>query len=129
MARAAHKKSYVGEYMISPAKHASDTEWVHASHSFQMKTWTDVNKWNQVNPIQKSQPFIFEGYTGTFASFFQTGHPNAHKLTNSSIPGVPENRRTGEEFVIRESGFGNLDVGGLDDRCGFWRQVARDVPI
>lgn len=28
MSRAAHKKSYVGEYMISPAKHASDTEWV-----------------------------------------------------------------------------------------------------
>jgi len=28
MARASHKKSYVGEYMISPAKHASDTEWV-----------------------------------------------------------------------------------------------------
>jgi len=28
MARAAHKKSYVGEYTISPAKHASDTEWV-----------------------------------------------------------------------------------------------------
>jgi hypothetical protein len=28
MARAAHKKSYVGEYTISPAKHASDTIWV-----------------------------------------------------------------------------------------------------
>lgn len=28
MARAAHKKSYVGEYTIAPAKHASDTEWV-----------------------------------------------------------------------------------------------------
>jgi hypothetical protein len=27
-ARAAHEKSYVGEYTISPAKHASDTEWV-----------------------------------------------------------------------------------------------------
>jgi hypothetical protein len=45
------------------------------------------------------------------------------------VPGVPENWRTGEEFVIRENGFGNLDVGGLDDRCGFWRQVAGDVPI
>lgn len=28
MARASRKQSYVGEYMISPAKHASDTEWV-----------------------------------------------------------------------------------------------------
>ena len=30
-ARAAHKKSYVGEYTIAPAKHASDTEWVRVS--------------------------------------------------------------------------------------------------
>jgi hypothetical protein len=28
MARAAHKKSYVGEYSIPPAKHASDTIYV-----------------------------------------------------------------------------------------------------
>ncbi len=28
LARAAHQKSYVGEYNISPATHASDTEWV-----------------------------------------------------------------------------------------------------
>jgi hypothetical protein len=28
MARAAHKKSYVGEYTIAPAKHASDTIYV-----------------------------------------------------------------------------------------------------
>ena len=28
MAGAAHKKSYVGEYIITPAKHASDTTWV-----------------------------------------------------------------------------------------------------
>ncbi|TVY82677.1 Carboxylesterase patB [Lachnellula suecica] len=110
LARAAHKKSYVGEYMISPAKHASDTEW-----------------WNQVNAIQKSQPYIYEGYTGAFASFFQTGDPNAHRLTNAT---VPENWRTGEEFVIEADGFGTADVGQfLDKRCGFWRQVAGDVPV
>lgn len=28
MARASHKKSYVGEYTIAPATHATDTEWV-----------------------------------------------------------------------------------------------------
>jgi hypothetical protein len=28
MARAAHRKSYVGEYSIPPAKHASDTIYV-----------------------------------------------------------------------------------------------------
>ncbi|KAE9381572.1 putative carboxylesterase [Stipitochalara longipes BDJ] len=112
MARAAHQKSYVGEYTISPAKHASDTEW-----------------WNQVNPIQKSQPLIYSGFTGAFASFFQTGDPNSHKLTNESEPGVPENWQTGEEFVIRSDGFENAKVDLLDKRCGFWRAVASDVPI
>lgn len=33
-ARAAHKKSYVGEYSIPPAKHASDTIYVGPSPSF-----------------------------------------------------------------------------------------------
>lgn len=111
-ARAAHKKSYVGEYSISPAKHASDTIY-----------------WNQVNAVQKSQPLIYDGFTGAFASFFQTGDPNAHKLTNESIPGVPENWKTGEEFVIEADGFENLRVDELSERCGFWRQVADDVPI
>jgi len=86
-------------------------------------------KWNQVNPIQKSQPFIYEGFTGAFASFFQTGDPNAHKLTNASVPSVPENWRTGEEFVIQENEFGDSRVAELNERCGFWRQVAGDVPI
>ncbi|KAG0650660.1 putative secreted lipase [Hyphodiscus hymeniophilus] len=111
-ARAAHKKSYVGEYSISPATHGSDTEW-----------------WNQVNPIQKTQPFIYQGYAGAFASFFQTGDPNAHKLTNASVPGVPENWRTGEEFSVETDGFANVRVDSLNARCGFWRQVADDVPI
>ncbi|TVY41690.1 putative secreted lipase [Lachnellula occidentalis] len=112
MARASRNKSYVGEYMISPAKHASDTEW-----------------WNQVNPVQKAQPLIYEGYTGAFASFFQTGDPNSHKVTNTSVPGVPENWETGQEFVIQEEGFRNLRVQELNERCGFWRQVAGDVPV
>ena len=111
-ARAAHKKSYVGEYSISPATHGSDTEW-----------------WNQVNAVQKTDPLIYEGYAGAFASFFQTGDPNAHKLTNASEPGVPENWRTGEEFVIEADGFENVRVDQLNERCGFWRQVADDIPI
>jgi len=75
---------------------------------------------------------IYSGFTGSFASFFQTGDPNAHKLTNSSEPGVPENWRTGEEFVIESGGFDNVrvdGVSGLDVRCGLWRSVAGDVPI
>ncbi|KAH8815335.1 carboxylesterase [Xylogone sp. PMI_703] len=111
-ARAAHKKSYVGEYSIPPAKHASDTIY-----------------WNQVNAVQKTQPVIYEGFAGAFASFFQTGDPNAHKLTDESQPGVPENWRTGEEYVVESSGFANVRVDELNKRCGFWRQVANHVPV
>ena len=82
-----------------------------------------------MNAVQKNQPLIYDGFTGAFASFFQTGDPNAHKLTNSSIPGVPENWRTGEEFVVEADGFEKLKVDELGERCGFWRQVAKDVPI
>ncbi|KFY70392.1 hypothetical protein V499_09209 [Pseudogymnoascus sp. VKM F-103] len=111
-AGAAHKKSYVGEYTISPAKHASDTIY-----------------WNQVNAIQKSDPLIYEGYAGAFASFFQTGDPNAHKLTNASQPGVPEYRSTGKEFVVAEGGFQNVKIRALRERCEFWRDSAKDVPF
>lgn len=86
-------------------------------------------QWNQVNAIQKTQPSIYEGFTGAFASFFATGDPNMHKLTNASEPGVPENWRTGEEFVIESTGFANVRVDQLNARCGFWRQVANDIPI
>lgn len=89
----------------------------------------DKKKWNQVNPIQKAQPLIYDGFTGAFASFFQTGDPNALKLTNESEPGVPESWRTGEEFVIETNGFKNVNVNMLDNRCGFWREIAADVPI
>ena len=89
----------------------------------------DDIKWNQVTSIQKSQPLIYDGFTGAFASFFQTGDPNAHKLTNGSEPGVLDNWRTGEEFVIESGGFDNIKVNMLNERCGFWREVAADVPI
>ena len=112
MARSSKRSSYVGEYTISPAKHGSDTIY-----------------WNQVNAVQKSDPLIYEGYAGAFASFFQTGDPNAHKLTPAGEPGVPESRKTGEEFVIQAGGFANVRTGMLEERCEFWRSVADEVPI
>jgi hypothetical protein len=72
---------------------------------------------------------IYDGFTGAFASFFQTGDPNAHKLANEAELEVPENWRTGEEFVILPNGFENVEVDMLNTRCGFWREVADDVPI
>ncbi|TGO30314.1 hypothetical protein BPAE_0006g00540 [Botrytis paeoniae] len=113
--QAASGSGWMGEYTISPARHGSDTIY-----------------WNQVNAVQKSQPLIYQGYAGAFASFMATGNPNQHKLTNASEPGVPE-VNTGMEYVIASAGFENvgIDVGrhSLEARCKFWASVAGSVPI
>lgn len=31
--------------------------------------------------------------------------------------------------MIKSDGFDNIKVEMLDNRCGFWREVAADVPI
>ncbi|KAJ5032584.1 uncharacterized protein L3040_009184 [Drepanopeziza brunnea f. sp. 'multigermtubi'] len=113
MASAAKQKSYVAEYTILPATHGSDVQY-----------------WSSVNAVQKTQPLIYEGFTGAFASLFQTGDPNENKLTNATQPGVPDLWQTGKQFVIRSDGLGNQ---GIDDelavRCAFWREVAAQVPM
>ena len=86
-------------------------------------------QWNQVNAVQKTDPLIYDGYAGAFASFFQTGDPNAHKLTNGSEPGVPESLTTNEEFVIEADGFENVRTDMLATRCEFWLEVSGDIPI
>lgn len=82
-----------------------------------------------MNTIQQTDPLIYLGYTGAFASFFQTGDPNAHKLTDSSQPGVPELNETSEEFVIQADGFDNIPIEMLERRCEFWKSVADKTPI
>ncbi|KAM3086692.1 hypothetical protein ACMFMG_000817 [Clarireedia jacksonii] len=111
MSKAASEKGYLGEYTISPATHGSDTGY-----------------WNQVNALQTTQPLIYSGYAGAFASFFATGDPNAHKLTNASEAGVPE-LGTDKEFVIASGGFTNVGIGELEGRCAFWAGVAGSVPV
>lgn len=86
-------------------------------------------QWNQVDPVQREHPLIYEGYAGAFASFFETSDPNAHKLTNSSQPGVQELKSTDEEFVIDADGFSKVKVTKLEKRCSFWRDIAAEVPI
>ncbi|PWY93270.1 alpha/beta-hydrolase [Aspergillus sclerotioniger CBS 115572] len=112
VASAANKRGYVGEYIIPPATHGSDTVW-----------------WDTVNSDQETDPLIYKGYAGAFGSFFQTGDPNAHKLTNASEPGVPELQDTGAEFVIATDGFENVDLTQLKKRCAFWKSVGKDIPI
>ena len=111
LATSAPKKGYLGEYTILPAKHGSDTIY-----------------WNQVNAVQKTQPLIYKGYAGAFASFFQTGDPNAHRLTNASEAAVPD-VRSGSEWTIETDGFSERKLDMLPKRCGFWRSVAGEVPI
>ncbi|KAG9986510.1 hypothetical protein KCU78_g20535, partial [Aureobasidium melanogenum] len=111
MAGAAHKKSYLGEYTISPAKHASDTIY-----------------WNQVNSIQQTDRFTYQGYAGAFASFFETGDPNAHKLTHDSVTGVPE-LQSEQQFLVSRDGFSDESIAQLISRCDYWRSVAHKIPI
>jgi len=85
-------------------------------------------KWNQVNSAQKTDEFHYRGYTGAFASFFATGDPNARKLTNASVVGVPA-LETRKEFNINSNGFGAVDLTHLPSRCDLWRQMAPKVPI
>ena len=86
-------------------------------------------QWNQVNAIQQTDPFTYEGFAGAFASFFETGDPNAHKLTNESVVGVPELKQTREEFVIAQDAFSDVPIPQLSKRCAFWRSVAHKIPI
>ncbi|KAL3484291.1 Alpha/Beta hydrolase protein [Aspergillus germanicus] len=112
LSSAATKKGYLAEYTIDPAKHASDTIY-----------------WNRINSVQQTNPLVYKGYAGAMGSFFQTGDPNAHKLTGKDVVGVPELKRSGEEFVIREDGFENVEVDLLREKCGFLRKVGKRVPV
>ncbi|KAI6364339.1 hypothetical protein MCOR25_005679 [Pyricularia grisea] len=105
------RQGWLGEYSISPAKHASDVYW-----------------WNTINPVQQTDRFHFEGYTGALASFLQNRDPNARKLTNSSIPGVPP-LTSGKEFHIDSQGFGELELEYLRERCALWQSLAPKVPL
>jgi hypothetical protein len=70
----------------------------------------------------------YEGYAGAMASFVQTGDPNAHKLTNASVPCVLD-VETGEQFLVTASGLRQGPIKQLEKRCAFWLDVSKRVPI
>lgn len=74
---------------------------------------------------------IYQGFAGAFASFFQTGDPNTHKLTNATESGVPSlgQDTPSEKFVIESAGFQNDEIDLLAERCNFWRDVGSAVPV
>ncbi|KAF1942201.1 putative carboxylesterase [Clathrospora elynae] len=105
------ERGWLIEYTISPAKHASDVQF-----------------WNTISPIQISDSLTYQGYAGAMASFIQTGDPNAHKVTNRSIPGVPD-VETGKQFLVTASGLKQGGIEMLEERCAFWASVAGRVPV
>jgi carboxylesterase type B len=127
----AAKMGYLAEYSILPANHGDDSQWVCYNKSVQDVRWiADLKfKYTSINDVQTENPLVYEGFAGAFASFVQTGDPNAHKLTNASQPAVPELHRSGEEWVIQEDGFRVVKVDQLGPRCEFWRRVATDIPV
>jgi len=107
----AAEKGWVIEYTISPAKHASDVQY-----------------WNTVGEVQTTDRLTYQGYAGAMASFVQTGDPNNHKVTNSSVLGVP-GIRSRKQFLVTSGGLGNGGVEMLEERCAFWLSVAGRVPV
>jgi hypothetical protein len=86
-------------------------------------------QWNRINSVQQTNPLIYRGFAGAFGSFFQTGDPNAHKLTAADVFGVPELKRTGEEWIIAETGFAEVTLRELKDRCDFLSGIGGRVPV
>jgi carboxylesterase type B len=104
-------QGWIVEYTISPAKHASDTQY-----------------WNTVSDVQKKDQVTYQGYAGAMASFVQTGDPNAHKVTEGGVVGVP-GMRSGMQFLVTSEGLKEGGIGMLEERCAFWLEVAGRVPI
>ncbi|KAK0618147.1 putative carboxylesterase [Bombardia bombarda] len=111
LAGASSGGGWLGEYSISPAKHASDTYW-----------------WNRINTAQQTDPAHYKGYAGAMASFFVTGDPNARKLTPPGTPGVPA-LSSSKEFVVDANGFATAELIQLKKRCEFWRKLGPSIPV
>lgn len=86
-------------------------------------------KWDDVDTTQTSDPLTYDGYAGAFASFIETGDPNTHKVTNSSVMGVPEVQKEGAEFVVTADGFQQVKLAQLKTRCDFWLKNGKSIPI
>ncbi|KAF2823534.1 alpha/beta-hydrolase [Ophiobolus disseminans] len=110
LARSA-KKGWLIEYTISPAKHASDVQY-----------------WNTIGAIQRTDALTYRGYAGAMGSFVQAGDPNVNKVTDGSVVGVPE-IGSGTQFLVTSGGLKQGRIDMLEKRCAFWLSVAERVPI
>lgn len=87
-----------------------------------------VPQWNTISSVQQTEPDIYHGYTGAFASFFETDDPNKLKLTGRNDSGVPP-LSSGAEFNINAEGFADVKLTQFKTRCDFWKSVASKIPI
>jgi hypothetical protein len=62
------------------------------------------------------------------ASFIQTGDPNAHKVTNTTVSGVPDVEE-GKQFLVTSSGLRQGEISMLEARCKYWFGVAGKIPV
>jgi carboxylesterase type B len=87
LSRTAANKGWLMEYTISPAKHASDVQY-----------------WNTIGAVQRTDKVTYEGYAGAMASFVMTGDPNRHKVTDGSVCWVCRGARAGGSSLLRVEG-------------------------
>lgn len=78
--------------------------------------------------MQTSDPLTYKAYAGAMASFVETGDPNAHKVTSSSVVDAPS-ANEGKEFVVKTGGPSVDAIDMLDKRCSFWLQQGTKLPI
>ncbi|KAF2095022.1 carboxylesterase [Rhizodiscina lignyota] len=103
-------KGWQGEYTIPPALHGSEQVY-----------------WNHWPTNNETEVERYLGIAGAFSSFLQTGDPNAHKLTNPSVPGVPPLSKD-LLWTMDPNGFHQRPIKQLKERCKFWHELALKVP-
>ncbi|QDS74594.1 hypothetical protein FKW77_008378 [Venturia effusa] len=84
VAKAPGNKGWLGEYIISPAKHASDIVY--------------------------------------------TGSPDDMESPRSKNITLPE-IETGRQFLVTPSGFGEVELSSLEERCAFWKANGEKIPV
>ncbi|KAF4910844.1 Carboxylesterase patB [Colletotrichum fructicola] len=107
----ATNEGWLTEYAVSPAGHAQDGWW-----------------WNSVTGKQYDDVLKYKTYVGAFKSYFSTGDPNQHRLTELRGPPVLE-RLAQQEWVVEDSGFRASNISQLQERCKFWRSMAGKIPL
>lgn len=118
----AAQTGYQGEYTVSPAQHGSEQVYVCGEPGY-----NSTCAWNHWPTNNQTEILRYLGLAGAFSSFLDTGDPNAHKLTNDSVVGVPP---LSEDLLwtMDPDGFHQRRIVELKERCDFWLSKAPKVP-